>query len=129
MPIKHKKEATAPDQPGAEINKAEWNDDHTNPDIADVTGLQAALDNKYSPENPPPGGGAVDSVNGQTGDVVLTKSDVGLASVDNTSDAAKPISTATQTALNAKVNGTTRITVGTTAPASPAVGDIWVDTN
>ena len=47
-------------------------------------------------------GGVVDSVNGQTGDVVLTKSDVGLANVDNTSDLNKPISTATQTALNAK---------------------------
>lgn len=42
------------------------------------------------------------SVNGQTGAVVLTKSDVGLSNVDNTSDLNKPISTATQTALNAK---------------------------
>lgn len=32
----------------------------------------------------------------------LTKSDVGLANVDNTSDANKPISTATQTALDGK---------------------------
>jgi uncharacterized protein involved in tellurium resistance len=32
----------------------------------------------------------------------LTKSDVGLGSVDNTSDAAKPVSTATQTALDGK---------------------------
>lgn len=48
------------------------------------------------------GGGAVDSVNGQTGVVVLTKSDVGLGNVDNTSDANKPISTATQTALDNK---------------------------
>lgn len=42
----------------------------------------------------------------------LTKSDVGLGNVDNTSDANKPISTATQTALNAKEN---TITAGTTA--------------
>lgn len=27
------------------------------------------------------------------------------------------------------VQGTVRITVGTTAPSSPAVGDIWIDTN
>lgn len=33
-----------------------------------------------------------------------TKSEVGLGNVDNTSDANKPISTATQTALNAKAN-------------------------
>jgi hypothetical protein len=34
----------------------------------------------------------------------VTKSQVGLANVDNTSDTNKPISTATQTALNAKAN-------------------------
>lgn len=66
---------------------------------------------------PPEGGGgsgAVDSVNGQTGDVVLTKSDIGLSNVNNTSDANKPISTATQTALDAKqatiTGGATSIT-------------------
>jgi len=48
------------------------------------------------------GGGAVDSVNGQTGVVVLTKSDIGLGNVNNTSDLNKPISTATQTALDLK---------------------------
>jgi Phage tail repeat like len=37
-------------------------------------------------------------------DLALTKSDVGLANVDNTSDANKPVSTATQTALNLKAN-------------------------
>lgn len=47
---------------------------------------------------------AVTSVAGRTGDVVLTKSDVGLANVDNTSDANKPVSTATQAAINAKAN-------------------------
>lgn len=35
-------------------------------------------------------------------DLALTKSDVGLANVDNTSDVNKPISTATQTALDGK---------------------------
>lgn len=48
------------------------------------------------------GGGAVTSVNGQTGDVTLTKTDIGLGNVDNTSDASKPVSTATQTALDGK---------------------------
>lgn len=37
-----------------------------------------------------------------TTDVSLVKADVGLANVDNTTDAAKPVSTATQTALNGK---------------------------
>lgn len=42
----------------------------------------------------------VQSVAGKTGAVTLVKGDVGLANVDNTSDLAKPISTATQTALD-----------------------------
>lgn len=46
----------------------------------------------------------VKSVNGKTGVVVLDKSDVGLGNVDNTSDANKPISTATQTALDGKLD-------------------------
>lgn len=48
--------------------------------------------------------GNVTSVAGRQGAVVLTKSDVGLANVDNTSDASKPVSTAQQTAINAKEN-------------------------
>lgn len=48
--------------------------------------------------------GKVTSVAGRSGAVVLTKSDVGLSNVDNTSDASKPVSTATQTALNLKAN-------------------------
>lgn len=48
--------------------------------------------------------GTVNSVNGMTGEVVLDKGDLGLANVDNTSDLNKPISTATQTALNAKAD-------------------------
>lgn len=47
---------------------------------------------------------SVTSVAGRQGAVVLTKSDVGLASVDNTADSAKPVSTAQQTALNLKAN-------------------------
>lgn len=45
---------------------------------------------------------AVSSVNGKVGVVTVTKTDVGLANVDNTSDVNKPISTATQTALDGK---------------------------
>lgn len=64
-------------------------------------------------------GGNVESVNGQTGEVVLTKSDVGLGNVDNTSDADKPISTATQSALNNKqaklVSGTNIKTINNTS--------------
>ena len=55
---------------------------------------------------------AVASVNGYTGNVTLDKDDVGLGNVDNTSDANKPVSTATQTALDGKEN---TITAGTTS--------------
>lgn len=48
--------------------------------------------------------GDVSSVSGRTGAVTLTKTDVGLANVDNTADTAKPVSTAQQTALNLKVD-------------------------
>ena len=55
---------------------------------------------------------AVASVAGRTGNVTLTSSDVGLGNVDNTSDANKPVSTATQTALDGKQ---ATITAGTTS--------------
>lgn len=46
-------------------------------------------------------------------DLALTKSDVGLSNVDNTSDANKPVSTATQTALDGKVDENSAITGAT----------------
>lgn len=58
---------------------------------------------------------AVTSVAGRTGVVVLNKSDVSLSSVDNTTDLAKPISTATQAALNLKANAASPVFTG---PAS-----------
>ena len=45
----------------------------------------------------------VQSVAGKTGAVTLVKGDVGLQNVDNTSDLNKPISSATQAALDGKV--------------------------
>lgn len=47
-----------------------------------------------------PSGGAVSSVNGQTGEVVLDKTDIGLEQVDNTSDLEKPVSTAVQSVID-----------------------------
>lgn len=55
----------------------------------------------------------VTSVAGKTGAVTLAKSDVGLANVDNTSDANKPVSTAQQTALDSKSNTSITISAGT----------------
>lgn len=83
-------------------------------------------------------------------DITLAKGDVGLGNVDNTSDASKPISSATQTALDAKApladtpryllfNTTwparpadSRMTffiggdAATNAPADAATGDVWI---
>jgi hypothetical protein len=73
--------------------------------------------------------GNVDSVNGQVGVVVLTKTDIGLSNVDNTSDANKPISTATQSALNGKqdtlVSGTNIKTVNSNTLLGS--GDVVID--
>jgi hypothetical protein len=55
----------------------------------------------------------VQTVNGYTGTVSLSKSDLGLSSVDNTSDAAKPISTATQSALTLKADASSLAAVAT----------------
>ena len=67
-----------------------------------VTKDQVGLDKvanvlQYSEDNPPPY--PVSSVAGKTGAVSLSKSDVGLGNVDNTSDADKPVSDA-QNAIN-----------------------------
>jgi hypothetical protein len=64
----------------------------------------------------------VTSVATRIGDVVLAKSDVGLSNVDNTSDAAKPVSTAQQTALNLKANLASPTFTGT--PIAPTAATI-----
>lgn len=67
---------------------------------------------------------AVTSVAGKTGAITLVKADVGLSLVDNTSDANKPISTATQAALDAKQPLNTRLT--SLAGLVLAVNDILI---
>jgi hypothetical protein len=69
--------------------------------ISDVTGLQAALNAK---EGTISAGTALQYWRGDKQWATLDKTSVGLANVDNTSDINKPISTATQTALNTKLN-------------------------
>ena len=67
--------------------------DYTDADKTKLAGIQAGAQVN-----------TVTSVAGKTGAVTLNKSDVGLSNVDNTSDANKPVSNATQTALNGKVD-------------------------
>lgn len=56
-------------------------------------------------------------------DLSLTKSDVGLGNVDNTADASKPVSSAQQTAIDAKVADAINDGTTTVAPSQNAVFD------
>ena len=105
-------------QSGAEVNvNADWNaisgdayilnkptsfppSIHTH-SISDVDNLQTALDGKESRIS---AGTTAQYWRGDKTWQTLNKSAVGLSNVDNTSDVDKPISTATQSALNAKAN-------------------------
>lgn len=58
----------------------------------------------------------------------VTKTEVGLGNVDNTSDANKPVSTAQQSAIDLKANiasptftGTTNVSSGVTFPTNPTI--------
>ena len=62
----------------------------------------------------------VTSVATKTGAVTLVKGDVGLGNVDNTSDLAKPISTATQTALDGKQDAGSFVTTTSAQALSSA---------
>ena len=64
--------------------------------------------------------GAVDSVAGKTGVVDLVKADVGLGNVDNTTDALKPVSTATTTAIGVETTRATTAEALLSPKASPA---------
>jgi hypothetical protein len=85
--------------------------------------------------------GAVDSVNGLTGVVVLNKSHVGLSNVDNTADAAKNVLTATKwitartltlsgvTATAQSIDGSGNVTIPITAvPATLLTGTAAINT-
>ena len=54
----------------------------------------------------------------------VTKSQVGLSNVDNTSDINKPVSTAQQTALNLKIQSVTGSQVDNTDPVNPVVNPL-----
>lgn len=89
--------AAAPTVPGL-ATKANTNHTHA---INDITNLQTTLNAKESTVD---AGAIGDFYRGDKTWQPLNKTVVGLSNVDNTSDASKPISNATQTALNAKVS-------------------------
>lgn len=77
------------------------------------TATQAALDGKASSSQGEKADTAIQSINGKTGNsVTIVKGDLGLGNVDNTSDVNKPVSTATQTALDLKANSSVTISAG-----------------
>jgi len=78
--------------------------------LASQTDLQSALNAK---ENTITATTSADYYRGDKTFATLDKSAVGLANVDNTSDANKPVSLATQTALDAKVASNTAIVAAT----------------
>lgn len=62
------------------------------------------------------------------GNVNITKANIGLGNVDNTSDADKPVSTATQTALNLKANTADLAAVATSGNYSDLSNTPTIDT-
>lgn len=72
--------------------------------IMDGSISEAKLDSSAQAKLNSGGTAGVITVNTRSGAVTLTAADVGLANANNTSDANKPVSSATQTALNAKAD-------------------------
>lgn len=84
--------------------------------------------------------GAVDSVNGKTGVVVLGKGDIGLGNVDNTADAAKSVASAAKLATprnlaytgdatgQANFDGSANVSIGLTLAASGVTAGTYVVT-
>ena len=119
---------TSADLPSGGINyKGTWDADQNIPDLSSLTPLNGDFYEVSVAGNTPLGGETdwnvkdwaifgdtlgwdkldntsdVTSVNGRKGAIVLDKDDVQLNNVDNTSDLDKPVSNATQTALDAKL--------------------------
>lgn len=69
------------------------------------------------------GSGVVRQISDNVFDNDATKGDLGLGNVDNTSDLNKPVSTATQTALNLKANIASPAFTGNPTAPTPSAGD------
>ncbi len=99
-------------------------------EIVHVTIPQNNYSNMYILKTPTVSGESlVSSVNGRNGDVVLTKADVGLTNVDNTSDATKNVLSATKLTtartigLNGDVSGSVSFDGSTNVTITTTVAD------
>ena len=90
---------------------------------ADIKSLAASIAGK---EDTLPTGSTSQYFRGDKSLATLNAGAVGLSNVNNTADSAKPVSTAQASAIALKQNV---INVGTTAPGSPQVNQLWLDTN
>lgn len=92
------------------------------PDLHSVDGVPFHVHTGNSAPPATPDATKVDkttTVNGQplSGNITLAKADIGLGSVDNTADTAKPVSTAQATAINAKLTAVKVVTKAAIATA------------
>lgn len=102
--VSHATTATLPNDPSKEISSDAWNEEHSVDGLGDAAeknvgtaaGTVAAGDHTHDDLAPLASPTFTGTVGG------ITKSMVGLGNVDNTTDAGKPVSTAQQTALDAK---------------------------
>ena len=89
--------------------------DYTTAEKQKLSGIEAAAQKN-----------TVTSVSGKVGAVSLTKSDVGLSNVDNTADLNKPVSQATEAAIDLKLDKSNPVVTGTfevDPPGSGALGE------
>lgn len=121
-PISDAVQSALDDKVDKETGKGLSTNDFTNALLTKLNGIEA--------------GAQVNTVTGvkgnsessyRVGNVNITKANIGLGNVDNTSDANKPISTATQTALDGKVNTTDIATTSNLGLVKPDGTSITVD--
>lgn len=106
------------ENPVLQAGEIGWVRDADPPTCKKGDGVTAWLDLPYS--IPQPG---VTSVNGRTGDITLTKADVGLNRTNNTPDMEKPISVPQQAALDLKAPLASPAFTGNPTAPTPAAAD------
>lgn len=100
--------------------------DFTNEDKAKLDGIEADADVNLIESIKVNGGEAIAIGDDKSVDIVIDKATVGLDKVDNTADADKPVSTATQAALDLKADATDLDNYYTKAEADQMIADATI---